>query len=254
MIEQFRGILFDMDGVIYHGTQRIAGVLDFFAALHVPYRFVTNNASRTPAQILERLYAMGIPAQIDHILTSALVAADYLHRTALPSAKVYVVGEVGLRTAITEKGFVLTDTQPDYVVVGLDRAFDEAKLTIADKAIRNGATFIATNLDRVLMNENGSQPGTGAIVERIAQASGQTPLVMGKPERPIFEMAAAQMNLGLHDLLMIGDNIETDIAGAKRAGITAALVLTGVTHHEDLAKATVQPDIVIENLLDLLKP
>ncbi|MCB9437695.1 MAG: HAD-IIA family hydrolase [Anaerolineales bacterium] len=253
MNRRFRGILFDMDGVLYHGSQRLAGVLEFFTVLELPYRFVTNNSSRTPTQVLERLHNMEIPATVEQILTSALVAADYLHRTAPPAAKVYVVGEVGLRTALIDEGFRLTDDQPDYVVVGLDRAFDEAKLTTAVTAIRNGASFIATNMDRVLMNETGSQPGTGTIVDRIAEASGQTPLVMGKPERPMFEMAAVQMALALEDLLMIGDNLETDILGAKRAGITAALVLTGVTKRADLVTSPVQPDLVLENLLDLLK-
>ncbi len=247
-----RGILFDMDGVLYHGTQRLAGVLEFFEWLPVPHCFVTNNSSRTPQQVANKLAAMQIAALPEQIITSSIVTAHYLTQHAPPQACIFAIGEEGLFSALEDANFRLTTSQPDYVVVGLDRAFDATKLQTAAQAIQNGATFIATNLDSVLITENGTLPGTGTLVQQVANAAQKTPLVMGKPERPMFDLAATYLKLPLHELLMIGDNIETDIRGALRYNLYAAFMLSGVSSPHDLAQSGLIPHFVSPYLLDLL--
>ena len=246
-----KGVMLDMDGVLYHGTRPIDGAAEFLAWLPVPYVFVTNNSSRTPKQVAQKLDRMGIRNTPDQILTSSLATAYYLKKNAPPQTPIYAIGEVGLFTALQDAGFVLTEDHPNYVVVGLDREFNDDKLQIAVQAIAHGATFIGTNMDRILMTEKGAFPGTGTIVERVATAANQSPLVMGKPEKQIFAMAADLLKLPLKDLLMIGDNLETDIKGAHFHNFQAAFMLTGVSTLADLGKSKLSPRFVANNLLEL---
>ncbi|PJF41310.1 MAG: TIGR01457 family HAD-type hydrolase [Phototrophicales bacterium] len=247
-----RGILLDMDGVLYHGTRRLEGVLVFFDWMPIPYCFVTNNSSRTPQQVAEKLASMEIAASPNQIITSSIVTAHYLRENAPPKARILAIGEVGLFTALEEAGFILVDNHPDYVVVGLDRAFDDPKLHCAVQAIHSGAKFIATNMDMVLMTQNGALPGTGTIVNRIAETAQQEPLIMGKPQRPIFEMAANQLHLPMQELLMIGDNLETDVRGALQNGLLSAWLSTGVSTYDDLQNTALTPHFIGNNLVDLI--
>ncbi len=253
MFHQIRGVLFDMDGVIYHGTQRLDGVLEFLNWLEYPYLFVTNNSTRTPETVVERLAKMNIAAKSEQILTSSLAAALYLRRITQPGTHVYIIGETGLHTALTEIGFVITDDSPEYVVVGLDHEFNDEKLKTAAAAIQNGATLIATNTDRAIVTEKGVQPGTGTIVAKVEEVAGQkAAMVMGKPERRIFEMAAQRLGLEAHQLMMIGDNLETDIQGGQAAGLMTVLVLTGITSLADAQQSTIEPDFVMADLSELM--
>jgi 4-nitrophenyl phosphatase len=255
LFQQVRGVLLDMDGVVYHGSERLDGVLEFLGwlqAQQICYLYVTNNSSRTPQQVVQKLARMEIPANTNQIITSALVTAEYLKRRAQPGTPVYVVGEIGLVTAMITSGFSITDDHPRYVIVGLDRGFNETKLKTALAALEQGATLIATNRDRVLMTEQGIIPGAGSIVAQIEASSGQKALVMGKPERRIFEVAAQRLGLLPAELMMIGDNIETDIQGARNAGIMGVVVLTGITTKEKAAVAEVKPDVVADDLVHLI--
>ncbi|NDJ86238.1 MAG: HAD-IIA family hydrolase [Chloroflexi bacterium] len=245
------GILLDMDGVIYRGDRLLDGVAAFLDGLSLPYLFITNNSSRTPEQVAQKLTGMGIRANPDHILTSSIATAQFLRHEAPEGTPVYAIGEIGLNAALQNAGFVLTSEAPHYVVVGLDYEFDNAKLSTASRLIQQGAAFIATNMDRVLATEDGEHPGTGSIVQQVIDASGHHPLVMGKPERRIFEMAAARLGLSLENLLMVGDNLDTDILGAKQAGMPNVLVMTGVTSAEMLAIAPIGADYVIPALPQL---
>ena len=251
MFENIRGLLLDMDGVVYHGTKRLDGVLEFFEWLSLPYLFVTNNSSRTPEQVAAKLQKMGLVAEPSQILTSSIVTADYLAKNAPPHTKIYMIGEIGLQTALENKGFVITSQNPTYVVVGLDLNFNDEKLQTAVKAIEQGAIFIGTNMDRKLMTENQPRPGTGTIIDKIVQITKQKPLIMGKPMKPIFEMAAERLDLPLSTLLMVGDNLETDIEGANNLDIPSILVMTGVTSKIDLSNSKIQPTLILDNLLGL---
>lgn len=256
MLKSVQGVLFDMDGVLYHGTQRLAGVLEFFQWLQqrrIPYLFVTNNSTRTPEQVCEVLAGMQIPAAPEQVLSSALATAYYLKEIAPAQAAVYVVGEYGLYYALEAQGFVIRAEHPAYVVVGLDRQFNETKAEVAAAAIRQGATLIATNADMALMTENGAIPGAGTMVAAIEARSGQKAVVIGKPERRMFEMAAQKIGSPAKALMMIGDNLHTDIAGSKQAGMCAVLVLTGVSTRHDAVVGAIKPSLIVDDLGQLLR-
>ena len=243
-----KAVVLDMDGVLYHGTRRLEGALEFLAWLPVPYAFITNNSSRTPTQVANKLANMGIDVAMNQIMTSSLATAAYLQRHYAVSTPIYAIGEVGLMTALQQAGFVLTTDAPEIVVVGLDREFNDEKLQTAVRALHNGAVFIGTNMDRILMTENGPSPGTGTIIMKVADAAQRTPLVMGKPERQIFEMAATYLGVKVSDMLMVGDNVDTDIAGANQNNLYAALVLTGVSTQDDLNTAGCHANYIASNL------
>lgn len=248
-----RGVMIDMDGVLYHGTRPLEGAAEFLAWLPVPYVFVTNNSSRTPFEVATKLKTMRLPGHPEQILTSSLATTHYLKQHTPRGTRIFAIGESGLFEALREAGFEQSEKKPAYVVVGLDRAFDEEKSQKAVAAIRAGARFIATNMDKILMTENGSRPGTGTIVAQIAERSGVEALVMGKPEKQIFEMAAERLGFDLNELLMIGDNVETDIRGAQLHNIHAAFMLSGVSSEKDLAGLGYTPRFIAPNLPILQK-
>jgi 4-nitrophenyl phosphatase len=251
-----RAFILDMDGVIYEGDAVLPGAVDFIAHLQaagVPFLMLTNNAMRTPAQYVAKLARMNIRVTEEHIFTSALATADYLAGLA-PEARVLVVGQDGLIDALRARGMVLVtraDERPDFVVAGLDMTLTYDKLREATWAIRRGATFIASNPDVTYPTEYGEAPGAGAIVAALQVASGVAPRVIGKPEPGIFAQAIARLGTTAPETAMVGDRVETDIVGGRRAGLCTILVLSGVTGEDDLARAPVQPDWVFPDLAAL---
>lgn len=253
-----KGFVFDMDGVLYLGNQPLPGVIELLDALAVRGRGImlaTNNSMSTPASYVKKLETMGITLPAESILTSGLATRDYLERTLPAGSSILVVGMPALKEQLfTESSFQNLDYgggQPDAVVVALDRAFDYAKLSAASAAVRAGARFIATNADGTLPTEHGLIPGAGSVVAAIRAASGVEPVVIGKPETPLLEMAAARLGLAPVDAVMVGDRLDTDITAGHRAGMLTVLVLTGVSTREELATAPVRPDIVVNDLPSL---
>lgn len=256
MRARIHAFLIDMDGVLYRGEERLPGARRFLHTLdaeEVPYLLLTNNATRTPAQFAEKLARMDISVPPERILTSAVAAARYLARVANPGARVYAIGMEGLFRALEEQGFVLTDREPQYVVVGLDTDVTYAKLAAATLAIRNGATFIGTNPDRTLPTERGLMPGAGALLAAIEAATDVTPKVIGKPEAEVYRTALEILGTAPETTAMLGDRLDTDIAGAQRLGMPTVLVLTGVATREALESSPFQPDWVFEDLEALVK-
>lgn len=256
-LARVRGILCDMDGVLWRGDQPLPGLHAFFAHVTragLPYRLVTNNSSRTPAQYVAKLAQMGVTCAPRHILNSALAAAEYLAGEFPPGARVYVIGGEGVRHALTERGFrVIEDESPaDAVVVGWDRTVTWDKLAAATLHIHAGARFVSTNPDRTFPSERGLVPGNGAQVAAIAAATGVTPVTVGKPEPLLYRQALAQMGIAPGDALAIGDRLDTDILAGVRLGTQTALVLSGVTQPEDLPRSPIRPDLVYAHLADLL--
>lgn len=253
-LAHLKGLLIDLDGVVYRGDTPTPGATEFFARLrHLGLRYLltTNNSTRTPAQFAARLRAMGIAVEPDEVLSSAVASAMYLERVAPPGARVMVVGEAGLREAVAERGFILADEAPDFVVAGLDRHFDYGRLTRAARAIKAGARFVATNPDASLPTADGELPGAGSILAAISVASGVQPVVIGKPEPTMLLMGAQRLGLTPEETAMVGDRLDTDVAGARRAGMPAILVLTGISTREDLPSAQYQPDLVCQDLREL---
>ncbi|MER3456594.1 MAG: hypothetical protein C4304_06865 [candidate division GAL15 bacterium] len=249
-----RGVVLDLDGVVYRGSRALPGAVEFvdwLARRGIPFAFVTNNSTRTPGQYVQHLERMGVRAGEAQVITSALCAAELLRSWDL-RGPVVVVGGQGLREAVRRAGYPLTE-EPEAaaVVVGLDVEFTYARLRTACSAIRRGARFVATNLDANLPVEGELWPGAGAIVAAIRTATGCEPTSVGKPEPYPFEMALRRLGTAPQETLMVGDQIATDILGASRLGMRTALVLTGLTSAEEAARAPVRPELVVDDLAEL---
>jgi 4-nitrophenyl phosphatase len=256
-LQGVRGWLIDLDGVVYRGEQVLAGAADFVERLRaqcIPFRFLTNNSSRTPAQYATRLRGMGIPAEPDDFYTSALAMAEYLSRHAAPGARVLMLGKDGLRDALQSRGFRLVHEPADaeWCVVGFTDELTYDMLKRVSLAVRAGAPFLATNPDPTLPVEDGLAPGIGAILAAITVASDVQPTVIGKPNRAIIDLALDRMGLPAAECAIVGDRLDTDILGGTRAGILTVLVLSGSTTWDDILPSDVQPDIIAPDLPALL--
>ncbi|WP_018131877.1 TIGR01457 family HAD-type hydrolase [Effusibacillus pohliae] len=250
------GFLLDLDGTLYRGTEVIPHAKEFVEWLKRTgknYLFVTNNSSRLPEQVAATLLDMGIPAEADRVFTSSQATVRYIQdhcRTEAPS--VYAIGEEGLLAALTEMGVQFEEERPDYVVVGIDRQFTYQKLLTASLAIQRGAIFLATNADKRLPTEKGLLPGAGSLARAVAAASGVEPVWIGKPEARMIQYGMQRIGTSPGRTVVIGDNLETDILAGHNAGIRSVLVLTGYSSRQDAAAADCQPDLIVEDLAELL--
>jgi len=229
------GVALDMDGVLWRSSQVLPGIPNFFDFLQqhgIAFAFATNNSMTSVAAYVERLRAVGIPARPEQVVTSAVATADYISRRYPASTPLYIIGDDGIRSALAERGFGEDPPNAQVVVVGLDFAATFDKFRLATLRIRAGADFIGTNGDRTFPTPEGLVPGNGALLALLETATDVAPLVIGKPERGMFDVALERLGTAPERTLMIGDRIETDIVGAQRAGWRAALVLTGVTTTE----------------------
>jgi len=228
-------VAFDMDGVLWRADQVLPGVpalFEFLEQQRIPYAFVTNNSTKRVDTYVDRLRGLGIPARPEQVITSAVATADYVSRHYSPGTPVYIIGEDGIRTALAERGFREDTRTARLVVVGLDFAVTFEKFRTATLLIRAGADFIGTNGDRTFPTPEGLVPGNGALLALLETATDVKPVVVGKPEPVMFEVALQRLGTVPDRTLMVGDRIETDVAGALRAGWRAALVLTGITTRE----------------------
>jgi HAD superfamily hydrolase (TIGR01457 family) len=251
LVQRYAGVVFDIDGVLVRGDEPLAGAAEAVAALHdrgIATAFVTNNASRTPAQIAAALQTAGIPAAAETVVTSALAAAELL----APGTRCLVIGMDGLHEALTDRGCVETDDpqSADAVVVGWDRGLVWDDLRRATLALVRGGRFVGTNADASYPAPEGLWPGNGAVLAALQAATGRRPEIAGKPEAPLFRAAADRLPDG--DVLMVGDRHETDIVGAARMGWDTALVLTGITRAEDVDGLDPAPTYVLESVSALI--
>jgi len=243
------GVILDLDGTVYLGSQQVPGASDFvafLAELGIRCLFVTNRSNRRPEDVAAHLQEYGIPCGVEHVLTSSQAAVQYLKR-----GSAYVIGEEGLTSELIKAGIAITDRNPEYVIVSLDRAFNYDKLMTACNLIAGGATFIATNPDKVLKVATGLNPGTGSIVAAVEAASGVKPLVIGKPEKLIMDMALARMGLSAGEVIAVGDNVLTDIPAGAAAGVRTVLLLTGVSKRHEAESGPYRPDWVLEDFSEL---
>jgi 4-nitrophenyl phosphatase len=245
-----RGVILDLDGTVYLGLEEVPGAGRFVAecrAMGVRCLFVTNRANRTPEEVVRQLQGFGIPCATADVLTAAQATARYLQR-----GSAWYIGEDGLRLALEEQGIAITDERPDYVVVGYDRGFTYEKLFKACRLIDRGATFVATNPDSALKTDKGIYPGTGAIVAAVTVGSGRTPIVIGKPERRIMDMALDRLGLAAGEVIVVGDSLATDVPAGRAAGMRTVLLLTGVSRFEEIGLAAQKPDWVAATFDELL--
>lgn len=255
---KFSGLILDMDGVLYRGNQALPGAREIFPALRgagLSFLLLTNNSTLSQQQYADKLARMGITVPPELIVTSGVATSLYLMQHYPEGGGVYVLGESGLLTTLTAgvPGFRADGWQPKFVVVGLDFHFNYDALQRACSAIRGGAVFIATNTDATLPVEGGEQwPGAGSIVAAVRTCSGVEPVVIGKPNPFIGQMALLKLDLPAEQVLCVGDRLETDIALGKSVGMKTALVLTGVSQQEDIRQTGVEPDYVFEDLPTLM--
>jgi 4-nitrophenyl phosphatase len=245
-----------MDGVLWRGDEPIDGLgtlFDFLRARKVSFMLATNNSSRTPEQYVEKLARFGVVVESDVILTSAEVAAAYLADQAPPGTRVYAIGKEGVRHALERRGFVLSDHDVAYVVVGwnTDLVWDE--LATAALLIHNGAGFIGTNPDVSYPTERGPVPGNGAQLAALEVTTGVAPIITGKPESQMYEEALRRMSAEPAETAVIGDRLDTDLAGGARLGLYTVLVLSGIAAEADLASASIKPALVCADIKELVR-
>ncbi len=255
-LSTYTTLLLDMDGVLYRGDNPLPGVNDLLALCArrgVGYAWVTNNATLTPQQYEEKLARMGIRIAAAHIVTSSTATRRYLEHEFERGTPAFYVGMRGLHEALFADGYFVYDEQrPQLVVSGLDTELTYQKLKIATLAIRAGARYVATNPDLTLPTEAGLVPGAGSIIALLRAATEVTPTVIGKPGGAMFRAALEIFGADPLRTLTVGDRLDTDIAGARAAGLAAGLVLTGVSTAEDVARSELQPDDVFAGLPELV--
>jgi NagD protein len=246
--------LMDMDGVLVHEEHLIPGADAFIAeltALGTNFVVVTNNPIYTRRDLRARLLATGLDIPEDRIWTSALATAKFLH-SQRPGGSAFVIGEVGLTTAMHEAGYVLTDRNPDYVVLGDTRTYSFEAITTAIRLIEAGARFVATNPDATGPSRAGLLPAAGAVAALIEKATGKKPYFVGKPN-PLM-MRSALRSIGAHSssTLMIGDRMDTDVIAGLEAGLATILVLTGISTPATVEQYPFRPSLVVDSVADLV--
>lgn len=253
-------VLLDLDGTVYLGGELLPGASEAVAGVHrkgIAIRYVTNNASKAPQEVAEHLTRLGLPAQAAEISTSSQAGAALLAERVPSGARVLVIGADALASEVEKVGLKpvrRSNEQPVAVVQGHSPDTGWSNLAEGCLAIRDGALWVATNVDLTLPTERGEVPGNGAMVAALRAATGQAPIIAGKPERPLLDSAVA--SAGGRTPLMVGDRLDTDIGGAVTAGIPALLVLTGAAKPMDVLAAapSCRPAYVAADLLALHRP
>lgn len=247
--------LTDMDGVLVHEGQPIPGAPDFVGRLRQsgkPFLVLTNNSIYTPRDLVARLSRVGFHVPEQAIWTSALATAQFLHDQR-PGGTAYVLGEAGLTTALHEIGYVLTDHEPDYVVLGETRTYSFEAITKAVRLINNGARFICTNPDSTGPSGEGALPATGAVAAMVSKATGVEPYFVGKPNPMMMRSALNTIKAHSETTAMVGDRMDTDVLCGLEAGLETILVLTGISTRSDVDRFPYRPSRVVESVVDLIE-
>jgi NagD protein len=248
--------LTDMDGVLVHENRPLPGAAELLQQWRdqgKPYLVLTNNSIFTPRDLSARLRASGLEVPEEFIWTSALATAAFL-KDQMPGGSAFVIGEAGITTALHEAGFIMTETAPDYVVVGETRNYSFEAITKAIRLINNGARFIATNPDATGPSADGPMPATGAIAALITKAAGKEPYIVGKPNPMMFRSALNKIGAHSENTGMIGDRMDTDVVAGIEAGLHTILVLTGISDEAEIKKYPFRPSEILGGVVDLLEP
>ena len=251
MKKNYQGYLIDLDGTIYLGKEPIPAGKRFVEQLQekdLPFLFVTNNTTKSPETVAQRLaneFDIHVPASL--VYTATLATIDFMKDTNR-GKKVFVIGEAGLIDLILEAGFEWDETNPDYVVVGLDTELSYEKVVLATLAIQKGALFIGTNPDKNIPTERGLLPGAGSVVTFVETATQTKPVYIGKPKAIIMERAIAHLGVEKEQVIMVGDNYETDIQSGIQNGIDSLLVTSGFTPKSAVPTLPTPPTYVVDSL------
>ncbi|MCA4726599.1 HAD-IIA family hydrolase [Mycolicibacterium fortuitum] len=241
-----------MDGVLVRENTVVPGAGGFLRQLTERQRrflVLTNNSIFTPRDLAARLLHLGVEVPESAVWTSALATAEFV-TAQHPQGTAYVVGEAGLTTALHEVGYVLTDRDPDFVVLGDTRTYSFEALTTAIRLIGKGARFIATNPDVTAPCRDGPLPATGSVAAMIATATGQNPYFVGKPNPMMIRFGLNRINAHSETAVMVGDRMDTDVVAGTEAGLQTLLVLTGSTSVEDLPRYPYRPNYVLPSIAE----
>jgi len=248
------GYLIDMDGVIYRGAEPIPGAAEFIRRLQegdTPYLFLTNNSAYTPLDVVVKLKKFGIETSPQHVYTSALATAEFVHGQR-PNGTAFVVGEGGLLSALNDVRYAISRESPDYVIVGEGRVLNYELMEQAHRLIEKGAHLLSTNADTWCPTDTGPRPGCGAIVALLEAATGRKAYHIGKPNPFMMRAARKRIRLRTDEVIMIGDTMETDIQGAAELGFQSILVLTGSSTAKSLEQYPFAPTRVVESIAELV--
>ena len=258
-LHPFKALILDMDGVIWRSDAPIGNLPSIFEAIRgrgLRYIFATNNSTRTPAQYVQRLAGFGVPAEPWQVITSSQAVALALARDLPGGAKVYMVGEEGLSSALALEGFEVLSLErageASAVVMGMDRGINFEKAVEATLLVANGVPFYVTNPDRTFPTPRGLIPGAGAWISVITTATGINPVIAGKPFPLLIQSGLQALGTAASETLVVGDRLETDIAAGQAAGCPTALVLSGVSSRREAESWEPRPDIIADDLASLV--
>ena len=252
---KIRALILDMDGVLWRSTQPIGDLQSIFAnikKLKLKAVLATNNATKSINQFLDKLDSFGVKVESWQIVNSAQATAHYLKKEHPDGGPVFLVGESGLVEILNENGFFESDKNPIAVVVAMDTGINYEKLRKATLLIRSGVPFIGTNPDRTFPTPEGQVPGAGSFLAIIEAATDIQPIVIGKPNPAMYQFALDRLGTKPEETLIVGDRLETDIAGAQKLGSPCALVLSGVTDEETAWSWSPPPDMIANCLDDII--
>ncbi len=251
-----KALLLDMDGVLWRDTEPIGDLAEIFKRINqlgFKTAFVTNNATRSVAQYVDKLDSFGVIVDPDQIINSGLATAIYLNKKYPRGGPVYIIGESGLYKTLSEYGFYHSEKDPLAVIASLDRDLTYHKLKVASDFIYREVPFLGTNPDPSLPTPGGYVPGTGAILAALEAATKIKPMIMGKPSPAMYKIALKKLNVNPTEALAVGDQMPTDIAAGVEAGCKTALVLTGVSDETTASSFDFKPTYIAQSFSQLLE-
>ena len=254
-----KALILDMDGVVWRGDAPIGDLAETFQRIRergLKFVFATNNSTKTSEQYVARLKGFGVEVEPWQVVTSSQAAARAMSQAFPQGTKAFVIGEEGLRIPIEQEGFEIVTVenapQAQVVVMGMDRGVSFEKLSEATLLIRKGVRLYATNMDKTFPTPRGQIPGAGAWVSVLTTATNVEPIVAGKPFPFLMELSLEKLGTLKEETLVVGDRLETDIAGGQSVGCPTAFVLSGVSTKEQAESWNPKIDIVVNDLATLI--
>lgn len=255
MVKDKKGFICDMDGVIYHGNNILPGVKEFvewLKAENKKFLFLTNSSERSPKELRQKLLRMGLDVGEEHFYTSALATAAFI-KSQNPNATAYIVGEAGLINALYEAGITMNDINPDYVIIGETKNYNYTSIEKAVRLIFNGAKLIGTNPDMTGPSENGIVPACKALVSPIELTTGAMAYFVGKPNPLMMKTGLKLLGVDIHEAVIVGDRMDTDIISGIESEIETALVMSGVTTKENIKYYPYRPKYIFNGVGDIME-
>lgn len=253
LVRSRKAFICDMDGVIYHGNTLLPGVGQFIDWLYredKKFLFLTNSSERSPRELQQKLFRLGVNVEAEHFYTSALATATFL-RNQNPGGSAYVIGEAGLINALYEAGYSMNDVSPDYVVVGESKTYTMENLTKAVNLVRAGAKLIGTNPDLTGPIEHGIAPATGSLIAPIEMSTGSKPYFVGKPNPLMMRSALKRLGCKREETVIVGDRMDTDMIAGIESEIATVLVLSGVSDRQNITQFAYKPELILEGVGDI---